>query len=60
MTNCQYLPVWKAKVDRHAIGATFAPHRYASEVWDPVYNWTDRESGVTNLYNRTGEVLASA
>ena len=33
--------------------------QYASEVWDPVYNWTDRESGVTNLYNRTGEVLAS-
>ena len=60
VTNCQYLPVWKSKVDRHAIGATFAPHRYASEVWDPVYNWTDRESGVTNLYNRTGEVLASA
>ena len=60
VTNCQYLPVWKAKVDRHAIGATFAPHRYASEVWDPVYNWTDRDSGVTTLYNRTGEVLASA
>ena len=60
VTNCQYLPVWKSKVDRHAIGATFAPHRYASEVWDPVYNWTDRESGVTTLYNRTGEVLASA
>jgi hypothetical protein len=52
--------VWKTKVDRHAIGATFSPHRYASEVWDPVYNWTDRESGVTSLYNRTGEVLASA
>ena len=34
--------------------------QYASEVWDPVYNWTDRESGVTTLYNRTGEVLASA
>ena len=34
--------------------------QYASEVWDPVYNWTDRETGVTTLYNRTGEVLASA
>ena len=33
--------------------------QYASEVWDPVYNWTDRETGVTTLYNRTGEVLAS-
>ena len=33
--------------------------QYSPEVWDPVYNWTDRDSGVTTLYNRTGEVLAS-
>ena len=32
----------------------------APEVWDPVYNWTDRETGVTTLYNRSSEVLASA
>ena len=34
--------------------------RSAPEVWDPVYNWTDRETGVTTLYNRSSEVLASA
>ena len=34
--------------------------RSAPEIWDPVYNWTDRDTGVTTLYNRTGEVLASA
>ena len=34
--------------------------QYSPEVWDPVYNWTDRETGVTTLYNRSSEVLASA
>ena len=36
--------------------AHWSTHRYAPEIWDPVYNWTSRKDGVFRQVNRTTEL----
>ena len=35
--------------------AHWSTHRYAPEIWDPVYNWTNKD-GVLRLVNRTSNL----
>ena len=36
--------------------AHWSTHRYAPEIWDPVYNWTSRKDGVFRQVNRRTEL----